>query len=450
MHRWMATVWAMLATTIVSAHAQSSDATQTPPDFWHRDTLTGDWGGLRTALHDHGVDVTMTYTADMQGDVAGGIQRGAVYDGSLLPQINVDLEKLVGWDGASASVSMLQISGPSLSASYVGNLLNVSSINGRPSTRLYNAWLQQNAFDDVLSVRAGLMNADAEFLTTLTGSIFVNSTFGWPGILAIDLPSGGPAYPLSAPMVRLKVQPTPAFSVMAAVFSGDPTGHGGSNDPALTPQPVGTTVSFNGGVLVMAEAAYAINQEKDAKGQPLALKFGGWYHSSNRFGDQRFDNMGLSLADPSSDGEPFQHDGDWGLYASADAALWRGLSGFVRVAGAPNEQNLASFYVDGGLAYKGLLPGRADDTLGIAVAYARIGSQARALDADYQAFGNPFFLIRSAEVVLEVTYQAQLTPWLVLQPDLQAVFNQSGRVTNADGTVRPNALVVGLRMAINF
>jgi porin len=439
-----------LAAIVTPAYAQSPDDAQTPPDFWHRDTLTGDWGGLRTTLSDRGVAISLTYTGDLQGNVAGGIRLGAVYDGVLQPQVGFDFEKMGGWTGASALVSMLQITGPSLSAGYVGNLLNVSSINGRPATRLYNAWFQQNLFDDVLSVRVGLMNADAEFITTATGSVFVNSTFGWPGILAIDLSGGGPAYPLSAPMVRVKVQPTPAFSVMAAVFSGDPTGHGGSNDPALTPQPVGTTVSFNGGVLVLAEAAYAVNQEKDAKGPPLALKFGGWYQSSNRFGDQRFDSMGLSLADPLSDGVPANHNGDWGLYASADAALWGGLSGFLRIAGTPDTQNLASFYVDGGLAYKGLLPGRDNDTLGIAVAYARIGNRARALDADFQSFGNPFFPIRSSEVVLEVTYQVQVTPWFTLQPDLQAVFNPGGRVLGPNGTVLPNALVVGLRTAVTF
>jgi porin len=438
------------AIAIGLARAQSSENAESPPDFWHRTTLTGDWGGLRTALAEHGVAIGMTYTADTQGNIAGGIRLGAVYDGLLQPQLDLGLEKMIGWTGATARVSMLQITGPSLSAGYVGNLLNVSSINARPATRLYNAWLQQNAFEDVLAVRVGLMNVETEFIISQTASLFVNSTFGWPGILAIDLPGGGPAYPLSAPMVWVRLQPTSEFSAMAAVFSGDPSGHGGSNNPALSLQPVGTTVSFNGGVLVMAEAAYAVNQEKQPKGLPFALKFGGWYHSSDRFGDQRFDNFGLSLANPLSDGVPLNHNGDWGLYGVADAALWQGLSGFVRLAGAPNEQNLVGFYVDGGFTYKGPLPGRDDDTIGIAAAYSRIGNRARALDADFQSFGNPFYPIRNEEVVLEVTYQAQVTGWWILQPDLQAVFNPGGRVTNANGTVRPNALVVGLRTVLTF
>ena len=436
--------------------AQQPSAVDSAPDFWGRATLTGDWGGLRTTLSNDGVSFTIKYTSDLQASVTGGIRRGAVYDGLFEPEVDIDLDKAADWKGATATVSMLEISGPSATAWYVGNLLNVSSINGLPVLRLYNAWLQQNAFSDVLSVRAGLMNVDAEFFISPTAGLFVSSTFGWPGILAIDLPGGGPAYPLSAPMVRVKLQPTQTLGMMAAVFSGDPTGGNGSNSLS-TLQPDGTTISFNGGVFVMAEADYAVNQGKDAKGIPATFKFGGWYHSSSRFADQRFDNMGLSLAAPFSDGAPLNHHGDWGLYGIVDATVYQvpggngaGLSAFARVAGAPDDQNLISFYADAGLAYQGLLPTRGSDLVGIAVAYARIGSRARALDLDFQSFGLVFTPVRSEEVILELTYQALVTGWWTLQPDLQAVFNPGGRVANANNTVRPSALVLGLRSQVTF
>ena len=157
--------------------------------------------------------------------------------GCSQPQVDVDFDKLLGWQGASMRVSALQMTGPSLSADYVGNLLNVSGINARPATRLYNAWLQQNAFDGLLSVRMGLMTADSEFLVSPTAGLFINSSFGWPGIMALDLPGGGPAYPLPVPGVRVKLQPTPEFSLMAAVFSGDPTGNDGSNSLSTNSPP---------------------------------------------------------------------------------------------------------------------------------------------------------------------------------------------------------------------
>ena len=48
---------------------------------------------------------------------------------------------------------------------------DIETIVVPPATRLYNLWLQQNLFDDVMSVRIGMMNVDAEFLTSQTASV---------------------------------------------------------------------------------------------------------------------------------------------------------------------------------------------------------------------------------------------------------------------------------------
>ena len=60
-----------------SAWAQEQAAAQEPPGFWHRDTLTGDWGGLRTALADQGVTISASYTAEVFANVQGGMKRGS-------------------------------------------------------------------------------------------------------------------------------------------------------------------------------------------------------------------------------------------------------------------------------------------------------------------------------------------------------------------------------------
>ena len=453
--RRAAALAAVLGLTVCAATARADEAAA--KDFWHQDTLTGDWGGLRSELANQGVTFSMSYTAEVWGNVSGGIKRGATYDGTLQPEIDVDLEKLVGWTGASASVSMLQGHGPSLSTGWVGNLMTVSgTVVGPPATRLYNLWLQQNLFGDVLSIRAGVMNVDAEFMINLTGGTFLNTTFGWSTWVGSDLPGGGPANPLSAPGIRVRVKPIDNTYVQAAVFSGDPTGHDGSNSPS-TSIPTGTLISFSGGAFIIAEAGYAVNQEKGAQGPPEAFKLGGWYHTSDHFQDQRFGTDGLSLANPLSNGVPLEHHGDWGIYASADGTFYQtkdgnNLAGFVRIGtGTPGDRNLISFYADAGLTYSGLIPGRDEDTAGIAVGFTRIGRNARGLDQDTRFFtGNPLFPIRGQEVVLEVTYQAQLTPWLTMQPDFQYVFNPSGGVLNADGSRRRDAVVLGLRSVVTF
>jgi porin len=450
----------LLALTLVFFALCSPARAQTDGyvDFWHRPTMTGDWGGLRDELVQQGITFSATYTGEVFANVQGGIKRGAQYDGVFQPQVDFDLSKLLGWTGATARLSMLQGQGPSLSTGWVGNLLNVSGVvTIPPATRLYNAWLQQNMFNDVVSVRAGLMNVDAEFMTSATAGTFMNTTFGWTSWTGVDLPGGGPAYPLSAPGVRVKVAPTPeGMYAQGAVFSGDPTGHSGSNSPN-TLVPSGTEISFTGGVFAIGEVGYAVNQAKDAKGPPIAFKLGGWYASSTHFQDQQFSTDGLSLANPASSGMPQNHTGNWGFYGVADAALYQpddgpNLSGFMRVgAGSPSDRNLVTLYVDAGLTTQGLIPTRDDDTLGVAVAFAKIGNSARSLDQETQVFSNdPFYPIRNQEIVLEVTYQVQLAPWLTLQPDFQYIFNPSGGVLNANNSLRGNAMVFGLRSAVTF
>jgi porin len=418
--------------------------------------LTGDWGGLRSYLESLGITLTLTDTTDLLGNVSGGIKTGTVGLGAVQPQLDLDLQKLAGWQGGLIHIHGLVTYGPLFSADYLGNILAVSNIEAGPMARLYAFWYEQNGPNDLWSVRVGLMLADSQFLQSKTASTFINNGISWPEFLAANLPASGPAFPLPAPGVRVRVKPRGDIELQAAVFSGDPSGGDGSNQPA--PLPTGTVFSFSGGAFVIAEASYLPNQGKDAGGLPGAYRIGTWYHTSALFADQRFDNQGLSLANPLSTGIPLEHAGDDGVYGVIDQMLYRvpgtddqGISGFFRAGGVPNDRNLINFYADSGLAYKGLIPGRPDDKIGIATSVARVSDNASALDADIGFFsGNPFYPVRSSEAVIEVTYQAQLKPWWMLQPDLQYVINPGGGVLNPDGELRRNALVIGVRSFLKF
>jgi porin len=361
----------------------------------------------------------------------------------------------VGWDGGRFHTHGLITHGSAFSPTYLGNILAVSNLEAGPVARLYSFWYEQNAFNDRLSVRAGLMSADSQFLQSKTAATFINNGISWPTFLAANLPAGGPAYPLPAPGVRLRIKPRDDVAFQAAIFSGDPSGGNGSNQNL--PLPTGTIFSFRGGAFVIAELSYLPNQAKDAAGLPGAYRIGAWYHTSPRFGDQRFDNTGRSLADPMSTGIPLEHTGDPGIYGVVDQMLYRapgsddrGLSGFVRAGGVPNDRNLINFYADAGLLYKGLIAGRPDDKVGVATGYARVGDNARGLDSDIGFFGNFFYPVRSGEVMVEMIYQAQLAPWWMLQPEVQYIVRPGGGVLNSDGSLRQNAWVIALRSALNF
>ncbi len=180
------------------------------------------------------------------------------------------------------------------------------------------------------------------------------------------------------------------------------------------------------------------------------LKTGFWYHSGC-FDDQRFDTAGRSLADPASTGVARRHCGNAGGYAVLDQALWRvpgskerGLNAFVRFGANPFDRNLIGWYLDFGATFKRPLTERADDTAGIAFGIARISGRAKALDRDFARLGASRS-VRDYEAVLELTYQAQIAPWLSIQPDLQFIFHPGG----SSGAVRDD-IVLGVRTIVRF
>jgi porin len=424
-----------------------------------QDRLTGDWAGLRKQLQYAGIELGISDIAETLSNPIGGVKQTTIYQGLLTASLNLDLEKLANWPGASFYADAYQISGRGLSGNAIGNLLFVSTIEALPSTRLHDLWLQQEFLDRQASLRVGQIAVDDEFYISQYSANFVNSTFGCPDILSTDLPSGGSCYPLATPGVRLRAAPIADLTLSAAVFNGDPAPPGPGNPQVRNASGTNFLIG-EGGFFAIAEFAYSFDVEPDLAGPLSGVKFGGWYHSAD-FADLRRDTLGRSLANPGSNGIAANHRGNFGLYLVVDKMLWRrpdpptqDVAAFFRVGGAPADRNLISIEVDAGVTYKGLLPDRALDALGIAVSYARIGNAARRLDRDQVLFTGIERPIRNYETVLEITYEARISPWWLLQPDLQLVFHPGGHVANPVPAPLsrpiPNALVLGLRSTITF
>lgn len=440
-------------TVLSAAGAQATDKAAAPKSIWEQETLTGDWGGARTALKDNGIDLTLVYIGETLAVLSGGLERRGSYEGRFEFSADADLDKLIGWKGASTHVTVFQIhNGGRNAADNVGSISDPSNIDAFATTRLFTAWFQQNAFDDRVSLRIGQLAADDEFLTSQTASGLINGTFGWADMMAANILSGGPAYPLATPGARLAVKPTDALTLQAAVFAGDPAGKDCTDIPQRCNR-YGTTFSFSGGALWMGELQYAINQGKDAIGLPGVYKLGAWYATAD-YNDLHYgiDGAGAQVSlgvDPGA--TPVTHRGNGGLYGVADQMIWRGkessLNLFVRGGFAPSDRNLVSYYIDAGLGLKGPLPGRPDDQLTFGFAYASISKDAAAADRDTL----PAVIVRDYEAVFELSYALQVAPWWTVQPDLQYIVHPNGGQNPDDPTVRlENAFVAGVRSTIKF
>jgi len=206
------------------------------------------------------------------------------------------------------------------------------SIEALRSAWLFELWCQQSFLGGAVDVRLGQLAADQEFMITQYGNWLVNAASGWPTLPSANLPAGGPNLPLATPAVRLRVKPSGPLTLLFAAFNGDPAGPGLGNPQRRDPS--GTLFRLGDGVFAIAEAQYAINGDKDAKGPPITLKVGGWYHDKAT-PNQFFATNGLTITPAAGAGSAIARE-NWSAYAVADAMLLPapggtgGLAAFAR------------------------------------------------------------------------------------------------------------------------
>ncbi|HEY1796958.1 MAG TPA: carbohydrate porin [Stellaceae bacterium] len=448
----------VFATLLLCTAARADDVSPSnppnSPDDDEQHHLFANWGGLRDRLKEWGIKLDLVEQSEVWGDLAGGRRQGAVYDGLTIADVKLNLDKMIGWTGGWVYASAFNIHGRGPSGNLAGNMQLVSNVEATRDTKLYDLWFAQHLWDDKLDIRFGQEGANDEMMTSQYAGLFLNSSFGFPGLPAADLPSGGPNYPMATPFARVKVQASDALTLVGAVFNGDPAPPG-TGDPQLR-DAGGTAFRLNDHTLGVGEVWYSVGQGKGEL--PGTYKLGAWY-SSFPFADQRFDTNGVSLASPLSNGRPLMHSGGYAIYGIVDQMVWQppdacdgcGIGLFAQVMGAPSRFNLSDLFVEGGLNWKGVFKGRDNDTLGLGVSYVGISPAAQAFSGDVIAFAGTGTRYAGNETVIELTYAYKATLWLALQPDLQYVINPNAGIPTASSPVPlKNALVAGMHVTVLF
>jgi porin len=400
--------------------AESKAMTLHPETFWRENTLLDDYGGWRSLMGQYGIELLPVYVGEVMGNPSGGQKQGTIYDSSLNLPLTVSLDKLFnGWNGGKMFANVVWIAGRSLSADYVGDISDTSNISGDDTVRVQELWYEQAFWQERATLRAGLLEADAEFFTSDTASLFISGTFGAFTLAGVNLPNP-PFYPMAAPAVRFRIEPTPRFYFQTGVFK--------ANSGTQEENRNGLDYDFNGddGVLVFSEIGCRINQDKGELGLSGTYKLGAFVDTAN------FHNLNTRA----SEGP------DYGIYAVADQTLYRQgsrhISFFTRGGGAPSDINTVNWYFDAGFNFAGFIPGRPDDTVGAAVARSWFSPDFQGTPSSGST--PPF----SAETVVEATWRIRVTPWWTLQPDFQYIFNPGGAEKTSDATV------IGLRTTIVF
>jgi len=402
--------------------------------FWDRDQMTGDWGGFRDNLLNHGVAITPTWIGEVFGNPSGGAGKGLISDGLINVALDLNLDRMSDspiFDNTLIHANAMYIYGPGLSQYYVGDFSNTSNIAFYNSVRLQELWISKSFWQQRINVKVGNIAVDTEFFQSASGALFINGTFGAFTFMGLNVPNS-PVYPLASPGVRIQFLPTSNFYVMAGVFGQDL-----NSDPTINNQN-GTRFALNekSGMLIMSEAGYLVNQSPNDRGLQGTYRLGSFVHTEN---SQTF----ASQADFANGTGDLKSGGvNYGIYGVMDQQIYahgpEGISMFVRAGGAPSNTNFVDYYVDGGFNFTGFIPGRDSDVAGIAFARSHVSDDFS--DAQIAQGGLPL----TAESVIEATYKYQVAPWWSIQPDFQYIITPSGVQYSH------NATILGLRMNVTF
>lgn len=461
MRAWLLAL-TLVALLLGSAFAQedkkTDDLKPSDPDTGESTVQESTLGLLPNPFEKNGIKFAVTYIGEVLGNPSGGAKQSAIYEDRINFAMDVDLQKMVGLNGVTFHANVFRIDGGGLSRGSLLNFLDVSGIEALPTTRLYEMWFEKKWNDDKLALRAGQLAADSEFATAKYTDVFTNASLGWPGILALNMPSGGPSPPLAAVGARLRADVTDNLTLIGAVFDGNPAGPG-SDDPQLRDR-YGLNFRVNDPPLLLTEAQFQWNAKKGDPGLDGKLKLGGWRHLGS-FDSERFDTSGLSLADPATSETPARFGGDYGIYGVFEQKIFRvrgdddrGIGVFARASYSPPDRNLIDVYADGGFEFVGLADTRPHDKFGVAVAYAHVSQWATALDHDFQSRYGPNWPVRTSEGLLTAVYQYEVRAGLTLQPNFQYIRRPGGGATSPTGTMPgvslKDAIVLGMRTVAKF
>jgi porin len=422
-------------------------------DLWNRSFLTGDWGGARTELANHGILFDLDVTQNLQGNAHGGKNtKGAFeYGGSADYTLRLDTARMGLWPGGLITLHGETQFGRSVNgnAGSLGspNFKSLLPIPGDPGETTLSEYYIMQALSEKFVLVAGKMdltaagdrNAFAGDMAHYTQ--FMNTAFNVNPVLF----SAAPYTAMAAGVVLL---PTKWLTISTLVSDNDPKGAANMT---------GFNTAFHGRnwMTVMQEYDFTIKLFD----KPGHQRFG-WYYTTRDFidfeGDPRLPLPGhkksldllpggfrkpprwlreVRVGDTvlSADG-PDRTSDDWGIYYNFDQYLYteaddptQGFGVFGRFGWTNGEANPIEEFYSIGLGGKGSI------TWGLGYYLINLTDDL------------PTKLGQDAEQGVELFYSIEVTPWLHISPDLQVIVDPGAGLKDRDV-----AIVYGLRAQVSF
>ena len=361
-------------------------------------TLLGDPGGLRSGFAQHGLILEARIIADgmaySRDGLITGERNGARY--LLEAGLTMDIAVFVGLTGAGSITGTWQTLAGDELLGETGVLQNESWINTVDRNQVGRLFYVQPFFDGGFTIKVGKDEVIRDFGRNPFAAEFLNSASrSEPTAWAM------PTFPESASMALAALDIggwVARFGVYdgRAVTEGEETGENWLTIPESD-------------VFLIAEVGLMLDDHY--RGHQGGLVIGAWQHSGTftEFdGDTKADVRGYYLQ------------GDLMLISGADPRKPEGLAGWAQLGMSEDDDfSVYDRHFGVGLVWRGLIPSRGDDAIGISHSWLETSrADGAPSDAD--------------ERVLEIFYGFKAAGWLTIQPDFQWFVHPGGISTEDD------------------
>jgi porin len=373
-------------------------------------TLLGDLGGLRSGFAQHGLTLDARLIAEGHQRSRAGLSSGG-RDGQrylIEAGLTMDIDAFVGLSGAGSITATWQTTTGDELGGESGVLQRESWLIADDRNQVGRLFYVQPFFNGGFTLKAGKDEVVRDFMQSPFASGFLNESFRRePTAWAM------PTFPDSASMALAALDLdgwTGRFGVYdgRSVTTGKETGRDRLDIPESD-------------VFMIAEVGFSIDDRR--LGHQAGLVVGAWQHSgafATFSGGTRENVRGYYLL------------GDLMLLPQGDLRKPQGLGGWFQLGMSEDDEvSVHDRHLGIGLVWRGLIPTRDGDTIGLSHSWLQTsGAAGSPADAD--------------ERVLEVFYGFQAAGWLTIQPDVQWFVHPGGRSDRDD-------LVVGsLRGVVVF
>lgn len=399
-------------------------------DSWLLDSprLTGDWGGLRNDLEDHGWTFNLFNTQFYQGVASGGLEQEWAYGGKLDYLIDLDGGKSGLWEGLLVNVHAETRYGEDVNVAD-GLLAPSNIVMSFPDPDSHVTAITGLKVTQALSENLVLFGGKINTLQEYPLKYSPGTTTNLPGLAGFMNTS------LVFNPIMGRTVPYSTFGVGAAYLAeGFPIASLTAFDPRERATD-GLDDLYEDGVTIVP----SLLLPTQLFGRPGVMHLGGTYSTANY---RSIDPEAYLELPPEviAAGGPIESE-SWSLYANFFQSLWmdprvenRGWGIFGAFGVSDGNPNPVRFVASGGVGGRSMLAGRTLDTFG--VGYFYLG-----LSDNFVTLVSPFIALQD-EHGFEAFYNFAVTPWCRLTYDLQVV--------NPSAAVLDTAIINGLRLQMLF